>query len=683
MSRHIVLGNGNILVCLDGLGRIRDFYYPHVGQENHVAGKIHKFGVWVDSQFSWFDSDEWKRNIAYKKDALVSDIVGFNRRLNIKLNISESVHFLKNIYIKKVTIKNMSDKKREVRIFFHQRFEISESNIGDTAYYHPHVDSIVHYKGKRYFLMNGQFRNRRYHGISSYSTGLAGEYGKEGTYKDAEDGYLSGNPIEHGSVDSTISFNFSLKPGQEKEVYYWICVGENYDEISKLNQLIIQQKPKNVMLEIEKYWVKWSNRTQFEFLGVNEQVVDLFKRSLLIIRSHVDNGGAIIASGDSEMLFRRRDTYTYMWPRDGALVSRSLDRAGYTDITKNFFKFCHKALTKDGYLLHKYRPDGSLGSSWHSWLKDMHIQLPIQEDETALVLDALWKHFTQHAQVEFVMKLFNSFIRRSANFLVKFRDKKTGLPKESYDLWEEKLGIHTFTCAATYAGLRAAMHFEEVLGTEGKAHKYEKAAQEIKEAMLHYLYDEKEKRFIKGIYYDGNEIKKDMTNDASSAYGVFQFKVLPAEDKRVKSSFEAFKSGLECKTQIGGYARYEGDYYHRVTDDTPGNPWFVTTLWLAEYYIAIAKNKDDLKPAIDIFQWVTERALGTGVLAEQLHPHTGEPLSVTPLTWSHAGFIIAINKYLEKLDQLGICQMCNPPKFMEKKLDVHYHNSKKNKKSKK
>lgn len=678
MARHIVLGNGNILVCLDDHSRIRDFYYPHVGQENHVAGKMHKFGIWIDGNFSWFDSDEWQRKLGYKKDALMSDIVGINRKINIKINICDTVHFLHDVYLKKVVIKNLTDKKRETKLFFHQRFEISESNVGDTAYYHPEVDSIIHYKGKRYFLINGQFRNRRNHGISSYTTGLAGEYGREGTFRDAEDGYLSGNPIEHGSVDSTVSFDFCLKPEQEREIYYWVCVGKNYDDVSKLNLLVLQKKPKNLFREIEKFWVKWVNRTPFHFFGLSQKVVDLFKKSLLIIRAHVDNGGAIIPSGDSEMLFLKRDTYTYMWPRDGALIARSLDRAGYTDITKNFFKFCHQSLAKGGYLLHKYRPDGSLGSSWHPWIKDLHVQLPIQEDETALVLDALWKHFTQHAQTEHVMRIFDTFIRRTANFLVKYRDKKTGLPLESYDLWEEKLGVHTFTCAAVYAGLRAAAHFEEVLGTENKQRKYEKAAREVRKGILNYLYDKEEERFIKGIYYDGNEIKKDMTNDASSAYGVFQFKVLPADDRRVKSSFEYFKNRLICNTPIGGYARYEGDMYHRVTDDVPGNPWFVTTLWLAEYYIAIAKNEKELKPAVDIFDWVTNRALETGILAEQIHPYTGEPLSVAPLTWSHAGFIIAINKYLEKLDKLGICQMCNPPKFMEKKLGVHKnHNTKK------
>ncbi len=33
-------------------------------------------------------------------------------------------------------------------------------------------------------------------------------------------------------------------------------------------------------------------------------------------------------------------------------------------------------------------------------------------------------------------------------------------------------------------------------------------------------------------------------------------------------------------------------------------------------------------------------------MAEQIHPITGEPLSVSPLTWSHAAFVSRVERYL-------------------------------------
>ncbi|MBK8304567.1 MAG: hypothetical protein IPK98_14645 [Chloracidobacterium sp.] len=73
---------------------------------------------------------------------------------------------------------------------------------------------------------------------------------------------------------------------------------------------------------------------------------------------------------------------------------------------------------------------------------------------------------------------------------------------------------------------------------------------------------------------------------------------------------------------------------------------------MAEYYIAIAKTTDDLKPALDILEWTAKRALPSGVLAEQIDPLTGEPVSVSPLTWSHSTFVATVNSYLTKLKGL-------------------------------
>ena len=188
-------------------------------------------------------------------------------------------------------------------------------------------------------------------------------------------------------------------------------------------------------------------------------------------------------------------------------------------------------------------------------------------------------------------------------------------------------------------------------------------AEQIKNNILKHLYDEQHGGFIKGLYFENGEIKKDYTIDSSSVYGVFEYKVLDPLDEKVKFSINIVKEKLLSHDAVGGYVRYENDNYYRVDERSPGNPWFITTLWLAEYYINIAQNQEDLKPAVEFLEWVNKYKLSTGVLSEQLNPYSGQPLSVAPLTWSHAAYVIAVNKYLEKLDSLGICKMCNPPKI--------------------
>ncbi len=96
-------------------------------------------------------------------------------------------------------------------------------------------------------------------------------------------------------------------------------------------------------------------------------------------------------------------------------------------------------------------------------------------------------------------------------------------------------------------------------------------------------------------------------------------------------------------------ARYENDDYHRVTREVPGNPWFICTLWLAEYLIEQEGDEGAIDQALEILSWVSSHALPSGVLSEQINPLTGEALSVSPLTWSHATYIAAIHSILRRL----------------------------------
>jgi GH15 family glucan-1,4-alpha-glucosidase len=79
------------------------------------------------------------------------------------------------------------------------------------------------------------------------------------------------------------------------------------------------------------------------------------------------------------------------------------------------------------------------------------------------------------------------------------------------------------------------------------------------------------------------------------------------------------------------------------------NPWVITTLWVAQYYIEAAKKPADLKRALEILEWTASHAGAGGTLAEQMHPHTREHKSAAPLIWSHAEFVLAVDAYLKKL----------------------------------
>jgi GH15 family glucan-1,4-alpha-glucosidase len=64
----------------------------------------------------------------------------------------------------------------------------------------------------------------------------------------------------------------------------------------------------------------------------------MFKTSLLLMRTHVDHEGAILASCDSDVLLFNRDTYGYLWPRDGAIAAMAFDLAGFERSVANILR---------------------------------------------------------------------------------------------------------------------------------------------------------------------------------------------------------------------------------------------------------------------------------------------------------------------------------------------------------
>jgi len=386
----------------------------------------------------------------------------------------------------------------------------------------------------------------------------------------------------------------------------------------------------------------------------------LFKKSLLIMRSQIDNNGAIIAANDSDIVQFGRDTYSYMWPRDGAMVAYALIKSGYIDTAKKFFQFCSDVISNGGYLLHKYNPDRSFASSWHPWYKDSKKSLPIQEDGIALVLWALWHHYVVFKDIEFVKTLYKKLIINAADFMLHFRDKETGLPLESYDLWEERYGIHTFTVSAVIAGLRAAGNFANIFGETGCGTMYHDAADEIKDALVAFFYSKDAGRFARMGIRNTAGYNLDMTVDAG-LFGLVAFDTFDPDQPMIVSTMKTVKEALWVKTHVGGIARYTNDYYHQISHDhvnVPGNPWIVCTVWLAEYEIMKAKNINELNTALAMLDWVIEKSFLSGVLAEQIHPYTNEPISVSPLTWSHSAYVTAFLKYLKKREELSVCHKC-------------------------
>ena len=232
------------------------------------------------------------------------------------------------------------------------------------------------------------------------------------------------NPIAQGSVDCVGGVDLAVAEHGSGFAYFWIVACQRYGDGRQVHDLVVTRGPESFLHRTLAYWRLWVQRSPTtRFAALPDRVTDLYNRSLLTVRTQIDDDGAIIAANDADILQFGRDTYSYMWPRDGALVAHALIRAGHGRVARRFFEFCAEVILREGYLLHKYNPDGSAGSSWHPWLSpDGTRILPIQEDETALVLWALWAHFQEFRDVEFISDLCRPLLVAAADFLCAFRE---------------------------------------------------------------------------------------------------------------------------------------------------------------------------------------------------------------------------------------------------------------------
>ncbi len=271
-----------------------------------------------------------------------------------------------------------------------------------------------------------------------------------------------------------------------------------------------------------------------------------------------------------------------------------------------------------------------------------------------MIIWALWIHYESSKSIEFIRPLYDKLVKKSADFMVTHRDPETNLPIPGYDLWEERFGVHTFTVASVIAGLRAAANFARLFQDDSLAGEYNKVAEQMKAGLIKHLYHPGLKRYARSGYRKGKGYELDEVIDVS-LLGLNFLETLPPGDPRMAETVKAIQQQLWLKTPVEGCARYQNDVYHRPDDsptDIPGNPWFISTLWLGEYFISRAKSLQGLRKAIPYLEWCGKNALPSGVLAEQVHPLNSSPLSVSPLTWSHSSYVWAVLQYTEKYNSL-------------------------------
>ncbi|MCI4358260.1 MAG: glycoside hydrolase family 15 protein [Thermoplasmata archaeon] len=607
-------GNGRILLTLNDSGEWENLFYPYPGQFQHLREA--RLGFWDEtrSRFQWLRPGN---GLAYLGPIPGSDSYPSTlwKGDGLTLTTEEIVHPNHNLVVRVVRME--SEQERRLRLFSYQSFMITESMYQETAYLDPTSWSLVHYKRGYYFELFGD---------PAFDRAVCGEHtlkGLKGSYVDAEDGRLEGRTIAHGAADSVLQWDVHLAPKVESAVRIVLAIDRGPAAVHRLRDEVRAGGLARYESESKAFWDAWVPRhLGSRVSGFGEPIRRLVRSSVLVLKHCSGTNGSIIASPDSRSLAIGGDSYNYCWWRDGGYVSMAMDDSGMGEYADRFLHFALQCQSPDGAFVHRHFPDGEIGSTWHP---------PpfVQVDQTASVVAAAWHHLERGADPDTFLELW-PMVKRAANFLTDFRDEATGLSAASFDLWEERFGVHAYSSAAVAHALEGAARIAETLGKDYP--RWRIASQEIRRGVLEHLWDPKLGRFIRSL------APRDERIDASLLLAL-DLNLLPHDDPRFRSTVDAVTERLWSK-EVGGLARYEDDGYYGHE-----NPWIVCTLWLSAAHLRMG-NRTRGRELID---WVVQHTPASGLLPEQVDARTGEPKSATPLTWSHAAFLELVYRYRETM----------------------------------
>ena len=562
----------------------------------------------------------------YIKDTNVLQTHIFNSYFRVRITQTDFVPISENVLIKHYVFKNENQIDLNINFLIYSKILRNLNN--DTSGYVKN-DTLIQY--------NHDFSVCTFSNEKIYSKQI------NGSENNFMQGTIGGKDYIGMSPDSSISYNLKkLKPGEEKELTIFVYINKNRnkcmlneldDEIDRIKKLDVHNLKDNAV----KYWRRYVR--EHDTLGVNKRelsskIKKIYNRSILLFPLLVHEKTAGISAGiEVDEDKTKCGRYSYCWPRDGVFVTEAFDVISMHEETEKFYStFCKMTQSKNGMWEQRFYTDGRLAPCWG-----------YQIDETASVIFGIYAHYKVTKNKKF-LKDNLKMCENAISFLEKYIDDlfgEKGKFQLSYDLWEEHEGTSFYSIATIFAAFSAMVKIygevKPILETnkaktetiKKQVANLEKKAAEIKEYCLKTFYDEEKKSFVRNT--DDKKI------DISMLGPIVPFKMFSPNDKKILNTIE--RINMTLRTYTGGYIRYEGDGYMGGY-----NPWPIATLWMAWYYLEAGDNQK----ALENFAFVTNSASGHGYLGEQVNNDAMKPSWVIGLTWSHAMYLLTLDKILEK-----------------------------------
>lgn len=633
-----IIGNSKMLVSLTKDGQLQRLFWPHIDFSQHM----NRFytGVHVDGEESetvFMHEDDWKYEQKYEGDTNILTTTAVQEEGRFAIRQTDYVVPGKDVFVRNYRIKNISDVSREISFVIYSDFTVDDRVRFNTVLFNQEEDCLVHYHREYAFAVGSTYE------AAQYQSGLALDASKTNN--------MNGKEIMN-KTDGSVSWNLGmLEPGEEVELPIFIAAGHTVeDAICELREAKDTGTDKLYKKTVD-YWEEYLK--QAKQLDIKDSKTrDVYIRSLLAFKLLNDEKkGGFIAGPEVDEDYDYSGGYAYCWGRDAAYIANAVDKAGYHGTVSKFYNATTELQSEDGSWQQRHYIDGKLAPTWG-----------LQIDESGSILWGIHQHYLESGDEQFLQDIWPA-VQKGAEFINSFIDPETNLPMPSKDLWEKRDGEHLYSAAAVYGGLAGSAELARKLGRGDLANTWERTAHLIKATIEEKCWNESSDSYLRGLklavdqkYYEeakseGKATLVEYNKKGYPTYRVWEdpvvdvsllglnvpFNMLQENDHRMVKTAETIERILTSPI-VGGIERFPGDVY------IGGNPWILTTLWLAQYYVRIGKYDKSR----EYLKWSVSQANHLGLLPEQIDKKTGEPAWVMPLTWSHAMYVLTVIALEEK-----------------------------------
>ncbi len=632
-----VIGNSRMLGCLSDRGELVRLFWPNIDYMQHIeriASGI--FNTQHKNSTLWLH--EWNFSVeqVYIKDTNILKTVLEDGENGIKATQTDFVLPDSDVLVRHYEIENISGYEKELGFILYSSCTSTVPEMRNTLF-DFNYDALIHYRHGYYISISAPNRE-------AYQFQLGNNAFDSAKYTELN-GYDGIGMMQDGAVSWKLG---NFMPGEKKTFDLYICASNTLKGVKALTKAMKNSDTAMELAKTGEYWQDYLKSAKPYVTG-SEDIDNLYKRSLLVFKLMADEkSGGLLAAPEIDEGLTKCGRYAYCWGRDAAFITEALDKCGLTAAVDKFYEWAVEVQDEEGSWQQRYHMDGNLAPSWG-----------LQIDETGTLIWGMLQHYKNTGDKDFLVKVWES-VRKGIEFLIGFTDPETGLPKPSYDLWEERVGEHTYSAAAVCGGIKAGVEIARILGEPVELiNEWDRAWREMKQAMEEKLWKEERKCFIRSIRtklnpwggenhphttvievnpkgYRRDVTLEDWMVDISLLGVCVPFDVFSHEDYKVHGTVDMIERVLTSHG-VGGIRRYESDGY------IGGNPWILTTLWVALYYI----RRGDLEKAKSYFEWAVRGRTGLDLLPEQVNRDSGRAEWVIPLTWSHAMFVLVLAGLME------------------------------------